>query len=1249
MSDETLDPAAFAALIKDKHPEYKNVPDEELTARVLAKYPDYQSRVFQPGEEKANPNKSARVTGPPPAPSGVAGLAQGIKEDYVPKTYKSGDFLAGLKHEVAHPIDSASLLLGGAQQGSQDQFEKMFQAQSPVEAAGHGLAGLLPGIGPGAAQAGENIGKGNYAEGIGNAVGILAPFGVKPALGAVKGAIPDLVSGAKNLVGTGAAEGLGDAALAGKTSPTATGAAAISHAQQMFNAAKVAGGAKFKALGPLTVDLSDVADQLDSIGQLPAKASAARAAMNQAAATVKKSLPGFVPSKESLSFFPDYKQANIDYQQALTEVPFNEAQELVSDLGRRSKIIRGGPPPDPAVMKAYKGVDDAIGRSADRLDENGRAAYQDAKDFWKKNVADVYYRGHGDDLLSLAKDPHKVTSVIGPHDVEAVKGIRQALIPDWADPAAKAQGQKVWNNVRQAWASDKLLGAPEAGDTVDLSSLKGNRQGVGSSVLNEMFRDPQGQNWLNNFNKVAETFGDKGAAKLLPNAAKYLNVKKAVAQSLLNSDKMTNTITQQPDLLGQIPNPPPEAPASAAPPVPPSFLGNDPEDFKNGYDPRSESTDAPSGNRRNTPGDATSAQTRGPQSAAAPQGPGPGAPPQPPPQPQGNAPAQAGVGGQGGPPQPINPTGPVPLPVPPGAVPPGLPPGVPPQGVQPPPVPMMPPPAGPPGSMIKKRPPAADIQGEGPMLPDWLQQLSGAVGNAAPGLAKAYGNAATNALPAVGATVGAELGPPGMAVGGAGGSFLQQLIKAATGQPTPSTPAGVTGQAGGEGLLQGLFGAVTPGTMGGLKGMMTRSEAEPLLDAFENFTPLRQKLGLPSFMKPKAGQDALWQSRGIHPDQNLPVKFSVTAMPKEEYAKADADKTGQYQPLEKLIDYIESPHYSLAEKALDKGIKEGKYPKGAQLLETPAHKYNRTIDIDASPAAPKQLPPGSYLGQGQATPGASLKKAPPADVKFSPKAKIQAMYKALPGAPQHVEVGAYTDPKSGLIHIPEGTAPEKVPGLIAHERAHKEYRGNPALQQQGQQILEAVTRGYPGPLPETVAHLQKYMGLKEYDQPALAEEAYAAQKGFMAGGPPQAGTGAPPAPPQGFLTSPPPANMSDLLDLPGYLRYGMPTSGKEAVAAGGGLPGAPYDPSANQDVGNRYAAGYLFGKQWPNFSQYAMPVVNFIHGLAGDSSNLQSYANQGVNNGRAAGKAASSSSEWHKQEQHLSHRSLHGAMPEHLD
>lgn len=103
--------------------------------------------------------------------------------------------------------------------------------------------------------------------------------------------------------------------------------------------------------------------------------------------------------------------------------------------------------------------------------------------------------------------------------------------------------------------------------------------------------------------------------------------------------------------------------------------------------------------------------------------------------------------------------------------------------------------------------------------------------------------------------------------------------------------------------------------------------------------------------------------------------------------------------------------------------------------------------------------------------------------------------------------------------------------------------------------------------------------------------------------------------------------MVDLTDLLGYLRYGMPTSQKEALAASGALPGAPKDNTVNQDAANRYAAGFLFQRAHPTLAPIVQPLVNQIKTstlplLGGSSPELQSQATAGANAAAVSGPDA---------------------------
>lgn len=99
----------------------------------------------------------------------------------VAKTLNPVTMVEGAYNAVRHPIDTAGSIL-------QDNLQQLKQAGSDFqqgrysEAVGHGAAGLLPVIGPAAARAGERIGSGDVAGGLGEGAGLLAPFAAGPAM-----------------------------------------------------------------------------------------------------------------------------------------------------------------------------------------------------------------------------------------------------------------------------------------------------------------------------------------------------------------------------------------------------------------------------------------------------------------------------------------------------------------------------------------------------------------------------------------------------------------------------------------------------------------------------------------------------------------------------------------------------------------------------------------------------------------------------------------------------------------------------------------------------------------------------------------------------------------------------------------------------------------------------------------------------------------------------------------------------------
>lgn len=95
----------------------------------------------------------------------------------------------GLYNTVRHPIDTATNVL--ASQKAQYDKAKQAQAQGLTsEMVGHSIAAAIPILGPLAAEAGEQIGRGDVAGGLGKAAGLLAPMAGAEALRMRRGANP---------------------------------------------------------------------------------------------------------------------------------------------------------------------------------------------------------------------------------------------------------------------------------------------------------------------------------------------------------------------------------------------------------------------------------------------------------------------------------------------------------------------------------------------------------------------------------------------------------------------------------------------------------------------------------------------------------------------------------------------------------------------------------------------------------------------------------------------------------------------------------------------------------------------------------------------------------------------------------------------------------------------------------------------------------------------------------------------------
>lgn len=219
MADK-LKAAEFAKLVKQKYPDYANVPDADLVRMIVTKHPEYAERVDIPslneltaGQQKQNVNRMGDVE------ERAHDTANGnVPRDYVSNGSAIGratnsfghaiglptqwsDYATGPAHAIAHPIDSAGLLAGGYNdaiaQGGQTALERMAKPGWRNKVAGAEEYGLsaIPLIGPNLAHATEEGAQGNLPGEIGTLGGTVAPAVVPEGIGAVRkigGEVPSI-------------------------------------------------------------------------------------------------------------------------------------------------------------------------------------------------------------------------------------------------------------------------------------------------------------------------------------------------------------------------------------------------------------------------------------------------------------------------------------------------------------------------------------------------------------------------------------------------------------------------------------------------------------------------------------------------------------------------------------------------------------------------------------------------------------------------------------------------------------------------------------------------------------------------------------------------------------------------------------------------------------------------------------------------------------------------------------------------
>lgn len=172
---------ADAPAIGDEVPQgwfARNAPDASSSAPPIGA--DVSSWFAQNAPGKANANDPSKLptkpfspddfTQPGPQGSAVGRFARNLGSALNPITALEGGAAA-----LLHPIDTAKGLLA-AQVNEGRKAIADAKAGRKIEGMGHAAAALLPLLGPAAAAAGEQIGTGDVAGGLGKAVATIAPL-----------------------------------------------------------------------------------------------------------------------------------------------------------------------------------------------------------------------------------------------------------------------------------------------------------------------------------------------------------------------------------------------------------------------------------------------------------------------------------------------------------------------------------------------------------------------------------------------------------------------------------------------------------------------------------------------------------------------------------------------------------------------------------------------------------------------------------------------------------------------------------------------------------------------------------------------------------------------------------------------------------------------------------------------------------------------------------------------------------------
>lgn len=554
----TLTSSELAKRLKEKLPQYKDVPDDQLVEAYLQKNPKYRSRVrfelkFPPGRttigapHPLRQRIAAKVAEYAPSVGGAAGGILG--SSLGPTGTISGAALGG---EAGEATGELALRAAGlpSPKTSEEALKKIAGAgvrQAGAEAVGQVGGRVLPKIGGGRVAgvevAGSAIRKMAIDEGlnlttpeiateagtgsIGRQVQRLTEFGI---LGRTIGERAR-TQGERNALDL--AERMIEP-LSKLTTPEVTGRKVESAMQIAADAFRARGEVYFQKELPelgkgVPADLSPVIQEAVRIGKEPSALLRPQQLMEDASGIPRREALGLGEAAAKTLPQPTAVRNILDVMSRLKpNATFTETLEVKKYLDQFL--------PGPGKVIADEGAEslskhfesqlfEVLGKSAREAGGPLEAKWLQARNFWR-NGREIYDSAIVRGLMK--KNPEVLVRSIKPGDVTDINTIKKALLGHGGIAQERAAGRDAWGTFQRQYVQSLLLKDPEAqGSSLAVfSSVKQRMDRVGNRQLMAIFNtDARSRIVLQNLRMFAETMS-RVQPELSRNFGKWIELSK---------------------------------------------------------------------------------------------------------------------------------------------------------------------------------------------------------------------------------------------------------------------------------------------------------------------------------------------------------------------------------------------------------------------------------------------------------------------------------------------------------------------------------------------------------------------------------------------------------------------------------------------------------------------------------------------------------------------------------------------------